>query len=100
MVGEPTLIAGVVDETLRYDTSVPMWRRVTKQSVTLGGVELSEGAKLLLWLAAASRDPAAFPEPETFGGPVHERVEDSGIRQGNSLLPRCGAGQIENALAR
>ena len=66
VVGDPSLIAGVVDETLRYDTSVPMWRRVTKRSVTLGGVELPKGAKLLLWLAAAGRDPAAFPEPETF----------------------------------
>jgi cytochrome P450 len=66
VVGDPTLIAGVVDETLRYDSSVPMWRRVTKRSVTLGRVELPEGAKLLLWLAAAGRDSAVFPEPETF----------------------------------
>ena len=43
-----------------------MWRRVTKRSVTLGRVELPEGAKLLLWLAAAGRDPAVFPEPDTF----------------------------------
>jgi len=66
VVGDPSLIAGVVDETLRYDSSVPMWRRVTKRSVTLGGVELPAGAKLLLWLAAAGRDPTVFPEPETF----------------------------------
>jgi hypothetical protein len=66
VVGDLSLIAGVVDETLRYDSSVPMWRRVTKRSVTLGSVELPEGAKLLLWLAAAGRDPAVFPEPDTF----------------------------------
>jgi cytochrome P450 len=66
VVADPTLIGDVVDETLRYDSSVPMWRRVTKRTVTLGGVELPKGAKLLLWLAAAGRDPAVFPEPETF----------------------------------
>jgi cytochrome P450 len=66
VVEDPVLIANAVDETLRYDTSVPMWRRVTKRSVTLGGVELPEGAKLLLWLAASGRDTAVFPEPETF----------------------------------
>jgi cytochrome P450 len=45
-----------VDETLRYDPSVPAWRRVTTRPVTLGGVDLPEGAKLFLWLAAAGRD--------------------------------------------
>jgi cytochrome P450 len=66
VAGDPSLIAGAVDETLRYDTSVPMWRRVTQRSSTLGGVELPKGAKLLLWLAASGRDAAAFPESEVF----------------------------------
>jgi cytochrome P450 len=34
--------------------------------VTLGGVDLPEGAKLFLWLAAAGRDAAMFPDPDTF----------------------------------
>ncbi len=66
VVADPSLIAGAVDETLRYDTSVPVWRRVTTRPATLGGVELPEGAKLFLWLAATGRDPDAFPEPERF----------------------------------
>jgi cytochrome P450 len=63
---DPSLIAGAVDETLRYDTSVPVWRRVTRRPLTLGGVDLPEGAKLMLWLAASGRDPSVFPEPERF----------------------------------
>jgi cytochrome P450 len=55
-----------VDETLRYDPSVPAWRRVTTRPVTLGGVDLPEGAKLFLWLAAAGRDPAVCEDPDTF----------------------------------
>lgn len=47
-------------------SSVPVWRRVTTQPVTLGGVDLPEGAKLFLWLAAAGRDPAVFDGPDTF----------------------------------
>jgi hypothetical protein len=66
VVADPALIAGAVDETLRYDPSVPVWRRVTKRPVTLGGVDLPAGAKLFLWLAASGRDTAVFPEPETF----------------------------------
>jgi cytochrome P450 len=64
--GDPGLIASAVDETLRYDTSVPIWRRITKHPVKLGRVELPASAKLLLWLAAAGRDAATFPQPERF----------------------------------
>ena len=66
VVADPGLIPCAVDETLRYDPSVPVWRRVTKRPVTLGGVDVPEGAKLFLWLAAAGRDASVFPEPETF----------------------------------
>ncbi|HSF05041.1 MAG TPA: cytochrome P450 [Methylomirabilota bacterium] len=66
VVADPTLIPGTVLETLRYDPSVPVWRRVTKRPVTLGGVDLPQGAKLFLWLAASGRDASVFPEPETF----------------------------------
>ena len=53
-------------ETLRFDPSVPVWRRITTRPVTLGGVELPEGAKLFLWLASTGRDAAVFPEPDRF----------------------------------
>lgn len=66
VVANPNLIPGAVLETLRYDPSVPVWRRVTKRPVTLGGVHLPEGAKLFLWLAASGRDASVFPEPEKF----------------------------------
>ena len=66
VVADPALIPGVVEETLRHDTSVPFWRRRTKRPVTLGGVDIPEGATLFLWLAAAGRDPAVFDEPDRF----------------------------------
>jgi cytochrome P450 len=66
VVADSALIPAAVEETLRHDPSVPVWRRVTKRPVTLGGVDLPEGAKLFLWLAATGRDPCVFPEPDTF----------------------------------
>jgi hypothetical protein len=66
VAADPELIPGAVHETLRYDPSVPVWRRVTKRPVNLGGVDLPEGAKLFLWLAASGRDASVFPEPDTF----------------------------------
>jgi cytochrome P450 len=64
--GAPDLVAAAVEETLRFDPSVPAWRRVTTRPTTLGGIELPVGAKLFLWLAAANRDPAVFAEPDSF----------------------------------
>ncbi len=61
-----SLIPGVVDETLRFDSSVIAWRRVTTKATTVGGVELPAGARLLLMLAAANRDPAVFMDPDEF----------------------------------
>lgn len=66
VVADLSLIGAAVEETLRFDTSVPVWRRITTRPARLGGVELPEGAKLFPWLAAAGRDPATIPEPERF----------------------------------
>ena len=95
----PALIAGAVDEMLRYDTSVPVWRRVTTRPTTLGGVDLPEGAKLFLWLAAAGRDPTSFPEPGPLRPAARERPPPPGVRQGHPLLPRRGLGKLEAQLA-
>jgi cytochrome P450 len=62
----PELIPAAVEETLRYDPSVPVWRRVTTRPAKLAGVRFPEGAKLFLWLAAAGRDATVFERPEAF----------------------------------
>ena len=66
VVANPDLIPGVVEETLRHDTSVPFWRRRTTRAATLGGVDIPEAATLFLWLAATGRDPAVFDDPDRF----------------------------------
>jgi cytochrome P450 len=66
IAGRPDLIPSAVEEALRYDPSVPVWRRVTTRPVMLGGVDLPQGARLYLWLAAAGRDQAAFADPDRF----------------------------------
>jgi cytochrome P450 len=66
VVADPAAIPGAVEETLRFDPSVCVWRRVTTKPARVGGVELPAGAKLFLWLAAAGRDASVFPEPDAF----------------------------------
>ncbi|MFZ0385643.1 MAG: cytochrome P450 [Solirubrobacteraceae bacterium] len=66
IVADPSLIPDAVDEILRYDPSIMVWRRQATEDVVIGGVEIPAGAKLFLWLAAAGRDPSVFAEPEQF----------------------------------
>jgi cytochrome P450 len=63
---DPSLIPNAVEEILRFDSSVPTWRRVTTRATTLGGVELPQGAKLLVGLGSANHDDSHFRDGERF----------------------------------
>jgi cytochrome P450 len=99
VVVDPSLIPAAVEETLRYDSSVPVWRRVTRRPVTLGGLDLPEGAKLFLWLAASGRDASVFPEPDTFD--LHRTDTSRSLAFGLGIHYCLGAalGKLEARLA-
>jgi cytochrome P450 len=96
---QPELIPGAVEESLRYDPSVPVWRRVTTRPVTLAGVELPQGARLFLWLAAAGRDAAAFAAPDDFD--LHRLDAERHLAFGKGLHFCLGAnlGKLEAQIA-
>ena len=67
LVREPArLLPNTIEEALRFDSSNVAWRRVTTRAVTLRGVEIPKGARILVLLGAANHDPAKFADPETF----------------------------------
>ena len=47
VVADPAAIPGAVEETLRFDPSVCVWRRVTTKPASVGGVELPAGRQAL-----------------------------------------------------
>ena len=63
---DPSLIENAVEEMLRHDTSVIAWRRHTTRPVEIAGVEVPEGARIMLLLASANHDEAVFDDPEEF----------------------------------
>lgn len=63
---DPALIGTAVAETLRYDSPLQHTKRVARRDTPLGGHLLRAGDQVLLCLGAANRDPAAFPDPDTF----------------------------------
>jgi hypothetical protein len=54
------------DEVIRWESPVQTFFRTTTRDVTVEGQVVPEGEKVLLFLAAANRDPAQFPDPERF----------------------------------
>jgi cytochrome P450 len=99
VVADHALIPGAVDETLRFDPSVPVWRRVTTRATTLGGVELPEGAKLFLWLAAAGRDASVFPEPGAFDVCRENAKRHLAFGKGIHFCIGSALGRLEGQLA-
>ena len=61
---QPSLIASAVEEFLRYDTSIQRQARVASEDIEIDGHLIRRGQYILLFIAAANRDPAQFPEPD------------------------------------
>lgn len=61
---DPSLIPNAVEEMLRYMPSVVGWRRKARHAKVIGGVELPEGAEILMITGSGNRDEAEFPEGE------------------------------------
>ncbi|MFI6263792.1 cytochrome P450 [Micromonospora sp. NPDC051006] len=66
MVEEPARIPAFLSETLRFAPAIDGWLRVTRRPVTLGEVTIPAGARCLLLIGAANRDPAVFAHPDRF----------------------------------
>lgn len=60
---DPELIPSAVDELLRHRAPVWFFRRTTTRDVTIRGVEIAAGDKVVVWFAAANRDPDKYPDP-------------------------------------
>ena len=62
----PNLIRGAFEEVLRFEAPVQTFFRTTTRAVDVAGVQLGNGEKVLLFLAAANRDPRRWDKPDRF----------------------------------
>jgi len=63
---DPRLIAGAVEECLRYDGPIILTVRVTREDTRFGDKVIPADRPVMCMLAGANRDPAHFPDPERF----------------------------------
>ena len=77
------LIPQAIEELMRFDTPLQLFRRWVLEDMTYSGVELKQGTKVALLFGAANHDPHVFENPDTlnllrdpnphisFGGGIH-----------------------------
>jgi cytochrome P450 len=63
---EPSLMADAVEEAVRYATPLQLVARTASREVTLHGVTIPKGGRVVLVYGAANRDPRQFPDPDKF----------------------------------
>jgi cytochrome P450 len=63
---DPALIPNALEEVLRINSPVQATVRRATRQVELKGKTVEPGQSIVVWLAAANRDPEQFPDPLTF----------------------------------
>jgi cytochrome P450 len=63
---DPTLARNAFEEAVRYESPVQTFFRTTTRAVEIGGHLVGEGEKVLMFLAAANRDPRRWQNPDSY----------------------------------
>jgi cytochrome P450 len=63
---EPARIPDAIEETLRFDPPVQGLPRSATRDVELGGEKIPAGARVMLMIGSANRDPERWPDPDRF----------------------------------
>jgi cytochrome P450 len=66
VAGDRSLVAGVIDESLRLEPAAAVVDRYATADARLGEAAVRAGDLVTVSLAGANRDPAFFPEPDRF----------------------------------
>lgn len=63
---EPRLIAGLVEESLRYATPAKHFMRTAAQDTEVNGIPVAEGDRIMMLFVSGNRDEDVFPDPDNF----------------------------------
>ncbi|UTD29842.1 cytochrome P450 [Bradyrhizobium sp. WD16] len=64
--GDLSLARNAFEEAVRLESPLQTFFRTTTREVEIGGVRIGEGEKILMFLAAANRDPRRWDDPERY----------------------------------
>ena len=87
----PALIPDAVEEAIRIATPLQLVGRTTSREVTLHGVTIPAGGRVVLVYGAANRDERRFADPDRFDV-TRGKQRHLGLRRGHARLHRRAAG--------
>jgi len=90
LVEDPSLIPAAVEEILRYTSVVQWFNRTATKDTELGGHQVSEGDRVVMWYTSASRDEDVFDDPQRFD--IHRPKPDHKAFGGGGRHFCLGAG--------
>ncbi|MCA1748658.1 MAG: cytochrome P450 [Parasphingopyxis sp.] len=66
LIDDLDLLPNAIQEAVRLISPVIHMKRTVMQDTEVGGQQLAEGEKVVMWYGAANRDPAMFEDPHLF----------------------------------
>jgi cytochrome P450 len=66
VLDDPSLIPGVVEESLRMFPAFAHFRRTASCDTELNGKQIKEGEKVVMWYASSNRDETRYEDPDRF----------------------------------
>ena len=97
---DPSRVPAVVEETLRLSTPTQGMFRIVKRDVTLGGVAIPAGARMVIVYSAANRDTAVFgDDPDEFDPDRAELSEHIAFGKGIHFCLGASLSRLEGRVA-
>jgi cholest-4-en-3-one 26-monooxygenase len=66
LLQDPSLIPGAVEESLRMFPAFAHFRRTATCDTELGGRQIREGEKVVMWYVSSNRDETRYEDPDRF----------------------------------
>jgi cholest-4-en-3-one 26-monooxygenase len=66
VIDDPSLVPGVVEESLRMFPAFAHFRRTATADTELGGKPIRKGEKVVMWYVSSNRDETRYEDPDRF----------------------------------
>jgi cholest-4-en-3-one 26-monooxygenase len=66
LLDDPALVSSAVEEALRMFPAFAHFRRTATRDTVLGGQQIREGEKVVMWYASTGRDESRYEDPDHF----------------------------------